>query len=281
MAFSKFILKKINTLFPLPVHPFNLQNQGEKNYSQWQFEKGFETIKYYLPYVSLEEMFYRKNVLDVGCGAAGKSLYYAKQGAKIVYGIEPVSSYKKQSNLLAKEMNLQNEFQFIIGTATNMPFENDIFDTIILNDSMEHVDNPEKVLDECYRVLKVGGKIYINFPPYNHPFGVHLSDAIGIPWVHLFFTEKTLIETYKDLTKSLPDHKERIDLRIGVNKNGHEYFSYINKMTIKKFQRIIKLSEFKKIHYKIVPLRKIIALISKIPVLKEYFTKMVVFIGEK
>lgn len=281
MGFSQFIFEKVNDLFPLPVHPFNLQNQGKKNYAQWQFEKGFDTIKYYLPYVSLEEMFSKKNVLDVGCGAAGKSLYYAKQGAKIVYGIDPIAAYKKQSDLLAKEMDLQDVFQFVIGNATAMPFDNNHFDTIILNDSMEHVDNPEKVLDECYRVLKESGMIYINFPPYNHPFGAHLSDAIGIPWVHLFFSEKTLIETYKDLIKSLPDDKARIDLRIDVDRNGNEYFSYINKMTIKRFEKIIEQSEFKKVYYKTIPLRKVVTPISKMPISKEYFTKMVVFIGAK
>ncbi|HAS92002.1 MAG TPA: class I SAM-dependent methyltransferase, partial [Clostridiales bacterium] len=42
----------------------------------------------------------------------------------------------------------------------------------------------------------------------------HLSDAIGIPWVHVFFSEKTLINTYKELVKNLPDGAERIDFRI-------------------------------------------------------------------
>ena len=47
----------INKLFPLPIHPFNLQNTGEKNYAMWQFEKGFNTIKFYLPYTTVEEIF--------------------------------------------------------------------------------------------------------------------------------------------------------------------------------------------------------------------------------
>lgn len=281
MDFSQFILKKLNTLFPLPVHPFNLQNQSKKTYAQWQFERGFETIKYYLPFVSLKEIFNTKNVLDVGCGAAGKSLYYAKQDVKIVYGIDLVSVYKEQADLLSKKLNLQNKFQFVVGSATNMPFENNYFDTIILNDSMEHVDSPENVLDECYRVLKPGGMIYINFPPYNHPYGAHLSDTIGIPWVHLFFSEKTLIKSYKDLVKSLPDGKERINFRIDINENGNEYFSYINKMTIKRFKKIIDQSKFNKLYYKTIPLRKITILVSKLPILREYFTKMVVFIGQK
>ena len=44
-----------------------------------------------------------------------------------------------------------------------------------------------------------GGKLFVNFPPYNHPTGAHLSDVIGIPSVHVFFSDKTLIAAYKEL----------------------------------------------------------------------------------
>ncbi|WIF96027.1 class I SAM-dependent methyltransferase [Caminicella sporogenes] len=281
MTISKKILKEINKLFPLPVHPFNLQNEGKKTYAEWQFEKGYETIKFYLPYTSLEEMFKDKTVLDVGCGAAGKSLYYASQGAEKVYGIDPIKSYKEEAEKLAEKKGLKDKFEFIIGDAANLPFEDNFFDTIILNDAMEHVDMPEKVLDECYRTLKKGGRVYINFPPYNHPYGAHLSDAIGIPWVHLFFSDKTLIEVYKDLVKDLPDGQSRINFRISRDKQGREYFSYINKMTIKRFNKIISRAKFVKKYYGEVPLRSIVSYLSKLPLLKEYFVKMVVFIGEK
>jgi len=281
MSISKKTLTTLNKIFPLPVHPFNLQNEGKKNYAEWQFEKGIDTIKFYLPYTTIEEMFKDKVVLDVGCGAAGKSLYYAKQGAKIVYGIDPVKGYKEEAETLAKEKNLGDKFKFIVGDAGDLPFKDNFFDTIILNDAMEHVNNPKKVLEECYRTLKEGGRIYINFPPYNHPFGAHLSDAIGIPWVHLFFSDRTLIETYKDLVKGLPDGEKRIDFRISKDAKGQEYFSYINKMTVKRFNKLVSSSNFQRKYYKEVPLRKVLSAVAKLPALKECFIKMVVFIGEK
>ena len=33
------ILLALNKLFPLPVHPFNLQNDGVKTYAMWQNEE--------------------------------------------------------------------------------------------------------------------------------------------------------------------------------------------------------------------------------------------------
>lgn len=270
-----------NKLFKLPVHPFNLNNEGKKSYAEWQYEKGIETIKFYLKHTSVEEMFKDKEVLDIGCGAGGKTIYYASQGVKKIVGVEILSKYKEEAENLAKKYNLEQKFEFVAADASQTPFPDESFDTIIMNDAMEHVDEPEKVLDECYRILKKNGKLYLNFPPYNHPYGAHLSDAIAMPWVHVFFSEKTLIDTYKELVKDLPDGKDRIEFRIGRQPDGTEYFSYINKMTIKRANKILKNSKFNMEYYSEEPLRSIFKVPAKMPVLKEFLVKMVVCVLRK
>lgn len=270
-----------NKLFKLPVHPFNLNNEGKKSYAEWQYEKGIETIKFYLKHTSVEEMFKDKEVLDIGCGAGGKTIYYASQGVKKIVGVEILSKYKEEAENLAKKYNLEQKFEFVAADASQTPFPDESFDTIIMNDAMEHVDEPEKVLDECYRILKKNGKLYLNFPPYNHPYGAHLSDAIAMPWVHVFFSEKTLIDTYKELVKDLPDGKDRIEFRIGRQPDGREYFSYINKMTIKRANKILKDSKFNMEYYSEEPLRSIFKVPAKMLVLKEFLVKMVVCVLRK
>lgn len=274
------LLLSVNKMFKLPVHPFNLHNDGKKTYAQWQYEKGMDTIKFYLKHNTAEEMFKDKSVLDIGCGAAGKTIFYASKGVKKIIGIEILGKYKEEALDLAKEYNMEDKFEFVTGDASNMPFENETFDTIIMNDAMEHVDKPEEVLEECYRILKQDGTLYLNFPPYNHPYGAHLSDAIGIPWVHVFFGEKTLIKAYKELVKDLPDGKERIEFRISNNGDG-EYFSYINKMSIKRANRIINNSSFKLEYYSEEPLRNIFKYPARMPFIKEYLVKMVVCVLKK
>ncbi len=274
-------LLKINKFFKPVVHPFNLNNDGVKTYAMWQFEKGADTIKNYMGCASKEEMFEGKTVLDIGCGAGGKSLYYITLGAKHVYGVDVVASYKEESEALAKTLNLSDQFTFIHADAKNLPYPDNSFDTIIMNDAMEHVGEPEAVLKEVLRVLTKGGRVYINFPPYNHPFGAHLSDAINIPWVHLFFSEKTLIRDYKELVKNLPDGESRINFRISKDEKGKEYFSYINKMTIKRFKRILKKLDISPVYYTEMPLRSIVAPLPKPPILKEMFVKMAVCVIEK
>ncbi len=275
------ILTTINKMFKEPVHPLNLQNDGVKTYAQWQYEKGEETIKFYLKNYTQDEMFKDKTIVDIGCGAAGKSLYYASCGAEKVIGVEILEKYKKEAETLAEDLGLTDKFSFVTADAGNLPFEDESIDTVIMNDAMEHVDHPEEVLKEIKRILKKGGRLYVNFPPYHHHFGAHLSDAIYLPWVHLFFSEKVLIEAYKELVKNLPDGKERIEFRISRNENNKEYFSYINHMTIKRFNKILKNLEIEPVYYHYEPLRNFLKPFGKIPLFREIFVKMVVCVIEK
>ncbi|MCL2813923.1 MAG: class I SAM-dependent methyltransferase [Oscillospiraceae bacterium] len=268
------MLLLVNKLFKKPPHPFNMQISGEKSYAEWQFENGERTIAFYLKRYTREEMFKEKNILDIGCGAGGKSLYYASIGAKRVTGMDIVEAYGEESAKLASKLGLSDKFEFVLGDAAEIPFDSGVFDSIILNDAMEHVDDPAAVLAECVRVLSQNGRLYINFPPYNHPYGAHLSDAIGIPWVHVFFGQKSLIRGYKKLVKELPDGEKRIKLRISKRQNGEEYFSYINKMTIKKFKKLTAALNLNIEYYKEERF-------VKIPALKEFLTRMVVCVIKK
>lgn len=271
----------INKLFPAPVHPFNIKNEKGLSYARWQFEKGMDTILFYTKKYTEEEMFGNKTVIDIGCGAGGKSLYYASKGAKKVFGVEILEKYRQEAEGLARELGLSDKFSFVTADSANLPFDDNFADTIIVNDAMEHVENPEKTILEMIRAIKPGGRIYINFPPYHHPFGAHLSDAVYIPWVHLFYSEKTLIGAYKQLVSKMPDGKDRISFRISKGKNGNEYFSYINKMTVNRFKNMLKKLGVTPVYYKEEPLRPFLSLFAKVPLLKELFIRMVVCVIEK
>lgn len=279
MSFAAGFLKAVNKICPKPVHPFNTQAEGKMSYAMWQYQKGGDTIKNYLGFASPEEMFKDKNVLDVGCGAGGKSMYYLKLGAKKVVGIDIVERYREESAALMRSVGAEG-FEFRVEDAAATSFESETFDTIIMNDSMEHVDKPEAVLCEMRRILKKGGRLYVNFPPYYHPYGAHLSDLIGVPWVQCFFSDKTLIEVYKSLASEKADGQMRIDFRIGRDENGGEYFSYINKMTIKRFEKIALGCGMKRAYYREIPLRSFFAPLCR-GKFKEYFVRMVVCVFEK
>ncbi len=278
---GKKLLYAMNRCIPKPEHRFNLLIDGQGSYAMWQYERGRDTIAFYLEHYSTQEMFQDKVVLDVGCGAAGKTMYYASQGVKKIVGMDIVDHYKADAEALADELGYRDVFEFVIGDAAHTDFPDNTFDTIIMNDAMEHVARPDLVLEEVRRVLKPGGRLYVNFPPYYHPFGAHLSDLISIPWVHMFFRERTLVEAYKELCSTVPDGDERIEFRISENEEGQEYFSYINHMTIRWFQKIKRDCGLNPVYYREVPLRRYSAPLAHIPHVKECFVKMVVTVFEK
>ena len=274
------LLLKTNHWFPKIEHPFNMQNDGTKTYAMWQYEKGFDTIKLYMDRFTKEEMFLDKEVLDMGCAAAGKSLYFVSLGAKHVTGVDIVEHYRSEAEQMAEQLGFSDRFTFVLGSAYEMPFEDKCFDTVIMNDFMEHVDNPSAAIKEAMRLVRPGGRIFINFPPYYHPTGAHLSDAINIPWVQLFYSDSALIKAYKELIRSVPDEAERLALRFYTDENGVEHIGYINKMTLKKFKGILRELSIVPQYYREVPLRRYFALLAKIPGIKELFVKMAVCVIE-
>ena len=193
--------------------------------------------------------------------------------------MDVVPHYEHEARALAAEKNLSDRAEFLTADATALPFPDDHFDVIIANDVMEHVAQPEAVLREAYRVLKPGGRFFTNFPPYYHPYGAHLSDVIGIPWVHAFFSEPVLIEAYRELVKDLPDADMRLRLRLGDPETNRTRITYINRMTIKRFRRIVEESPFRIAHWRLVPLRSFLKPLAAVA--PEFFMKAVVCILEK
>ncbi|MEM4326170.1 MAG: class I SAM-dependent methyltransferase [Candidatus Pacearchaeota archaeon] len=59
-------------------------------------------------------------------------------------------------------------------SAENIPVEDSSFDTVLLCEIIEHLETPEKVLTEAYRLLKRGGTLIVSvpflFPIHADPF---------------------------------------------------------------------------------------------------------------
>ena len=279
MRFGTRMLLFFNRFFPKPVHPFNLEEAGGITYSEWEYRGVGRMMDCYRGYRAAKDIFHDKTVLDVGCGAGGNSTAYAEFGAKHVYGIDIEPSYEEKSMAFAASKGVNN-FTFRCCDAAETDFPDSFFDVIMLNNSMEHLPQPEKTLAELKRILKEDGLLYINFPPYFHPYGEHLSDLIGIPWVQCFFGEDSMVEAYKLLAKTKKDGDARVSFRVGKRPDGREYFAYINHMTIRRYRGIIEKSGLKEQYYREIPLRDGLSFLAR-GLTREAFVRMVVGVYRK
>lgn len=111
----------------------------------------------------IEELLYwagveqAKQILDVGCGIGGSSLYLAQKFNACAVGITLSPVQASRATERAQEAGLASEVQFQVADALDVPFADDTFDFVWSMESGEHMPDKEKFLQECYRVLKPGG----------------------------------------------------------------------------------------------------------------------------
>ena len=56
------------------------------------------------------------------------------------------------------------QVHYICANCYELPFENETFDYIVAGEILEHLDSPEKLIEEAYRVLKPGGWFALSTP---------------------------------------------------------------------------------------------------------------------
>ncbi len=95
------------------------------------------------------EKFATGNLLDVGCG---NKPYESLFGNKL-------SSYTGCDVVQSNENKVD-----VICLATSLDFEESKFDTVFSTQVMEHVDNSDKMMAECNRVLRTGGHLILSVP---------------------------------------------------------------------------------------------------------------------
>jgi tocopherol O-methyltransferase len=99
-----------------------------------------------------------EHILDVGCGIGGSSLYLAEKFKAQATGITLSPVQAARATERAKEKGLSAKSKFLVANAQAMPFDDNTFDLVWSLESGEHMPDKTKFMQECYRVLKPGGK---------------------------------------------------------------------------------------------------------------------------
>ena len=129
------------------------------NYKIDRRQAQVELIEELLRWADCREDNPPQNIIDVGCGIGGSTLHLARKFGSKATGItlSPVQASRAKER--AAEAGLDDRVQFEVANALEMPFEDCSFDLVWSLESGEHMPDKTKFLQECYRVLKPGGKM--------------------------------------------------------------------------------------------------------------------------
>ncbi|PIR93987.1 hypothetical protein COT97_03750 [Candidatus Falkowbacteria bacterium CG10_big_fil_rev_8_21_14_0_10_39_11] len=93
-----------------------------------------------------------KSILDLG-GGTGRLAKHIKEHVREVTVVDASTSMLKVCH--------KRGLNCVLGQAENIPCDSDSFDSVVITDAWHHFPEPEKTLAEIKRVLKPGGKVFI------------------------------------------------------------------------------------------------------------------------
>ena len=126
-------------------------------------------------------------MLEIGCGDKSKGALVGNYVGEHV-GLDLPDSDSPHAELEAD----------IVGSALNMPIDDESYDCVLSTAVLEHLEEPQRALNESYRVLKPGGHAIYTMPLFWHlhekprdffrytKYGLrHLFTTAGYEIVHL------------------------------------------------------------------------------------------------
>lgn len=151
-----------------------------------------------------------KTVLEIGCGHGGISCYLASIGAKSVVGVDVnevnLRYGRELASFIENEAGRSLPVEFQVMDAHDLRFAGEAFDLVIADNLFEHVDNPQRVLSEAFRVLRPGGLLLVPvFSAIRSKYGLHLKQGLKVPWANLIFSEATIVEALRMQAERRPE----------------------------------------------------------------------------
>lgn len=116
------------------------------------------------PYLSKD-----MNVLELACGT-GMFTYILADKVNTWKATDFSENMVKEAKAAAKKHKVIPGLSFSVEDATNLPYEDESFDAVMIANALHIMPNPEKALSEIMRVLKKDGMMFA--PTFVHGEGV-------------------------------------------------------------------------------------------------------------
>lgn len=117
----------------------------------------------------------KDNILDVACGNGHLLGELSKKASVNAFGIDI------SENMIASARERYPDGKFAVSPCTPLGFENESMDVITVSCAFHHFETPQTFADECMRVLKQNGKVFIA-EPFFSPVVRWLANTVVFPF---------------------------------------------------------------------------------------------------
>lgn len=103
----------------------------------------------------------RAELLDVGCGIGGVARTIARSTGCTVFGIDLTPPFVELAAELSALVGLADRTDFRVGSALDLPFDDDRFDAVTLVHVGMNIDDKAALFGELARVVRAGGTVHV------------------------------------------------------------------------------------------------------------------------
>jgi SAM-dependent methyltransferase len=196
------------------------------------------------------DAFRDHEVIDFGCGDGAEAVEIASRGAARVIGIDVRRKALGIARARAHAAGVANRCVFV-------PEWHEPADYILSLDAFEHFADPAAILRTMHALLKPSGAVLVSFgPTWHHPLGGHIYSVF--PYSHLLVSESALVRWRSQYKK---------DGATSIEASG------LNRMTIRRFERLVAESPLRFKDLEAVPIRRLRPLANRLT--REFTTSTV------
>ena len=234
---------------------FNESRESIEKYFEWRTERSRPLIDKLSRIINLRGL----KVLEIGCGFGQLTKLLSESGALVT----STEVDRKTFSVAKKMLKAVKNIKLILVSSEKLQFKDNTFDLVILFDVIEHVTNPQKMIQECKRVLKKDGFLYCEFTPYFSPIGHHLYDYSKLP-IHIL--PKSIVKNivYSGRRRGFSTQDEHWNQFISLNKlRITEFQGFVSDMVTLEEEYIVKYPGLFELN---------LPILSKFGCFKDFFT---------
>jgi len=288
-------------------------DESHPNFNRWKRarEVSIERGKFVSSIINQQLDTKDLSVLDLGSGEGGTSKVFSENNFIVSFDLSLIRLQRQIISVISKEgfyptekSSTNNKTRFLSsfemtepelvnGSALQLPFTNNSFDLIIIQDVIEHLTDMNGFYSEVKRVLKNKGTIYLSTPNKLSVFNFLSDPHFGLPVLSLLKRQsikKYFLKQFRKDDYNRPDIAQLLSLNELLNLFNSDYeISLYTKFSVQELFNGNKGRVWSDFHLKLITFCKLIKIDwliiklsnDKIGIINKYFTPTFYFVLKK